>query len=323
MSTRRYRWVGTSEDELDEIIEAGAGATLEFLQRTPWVEVTVADGTRDLDLDDHMADKGYVPDTTGPTIIVSSGPHTVGTEQTILVDATTGPISVDMPVTSTRLGNDVLVMKIDSSANAVTVTRAGAETVGYDTTQTLAQRGEAVLLIGDNATANWNIAGSTRAQDIYIDNSLTELTSTNVGDAITEIFVSDSTAIKSFVAGEALTAGDVLTLNTSGEVIRTESSIASDNWRVVGIAKAAALSGATVQVYTKHGSCPPIRFGSVPGAATNGSTVWVSATTGEATLSPPTTSGNTLFIVGTLQGADGATTTPAVMLNPQFIAHRR
>jgi hypothetical protein len=378
MSAFRYRLEGISNEDLDDLIESGLSATLSLLQRALWVEVTLTDDTRELDLDDFMGTAGYVPDTTGPTVRITAGPHAVGTEHTILVDATAGPITVDLPLVANRLGNDLLVMKVDSTANAVTIDRGGVDTIGGLATQILDAQGDSVLLVGNDDNSDWSIAGSTRSEDITFDPAASILVSTNVQDALEELATGSATtshapthlsggsdevdgdrvdidytptnytpdttppevtlaveltahlagldnalAPKSFVAGEALTAGDVLTLNTSGEVIRAESSISAGNWRVVGVSKATVLSGATVSVVTKHGECPPIRFGSIPGAATNGSTVWVSPTTGEATLSPPTTSGNTLYIVGTLQGADGATTTPAVMLTPQFIAHRR
>jgi hypothetical protein len=322
MSTRRYRWRGVQSEDLDNLIEAGSGATLEFLQRTPWTEITVVDGTRDVDLDDFMEQLGYVFDSTGPTIIVTSGPHTVGTEQTVLVDATAGPVTVDMPITTTRLGNDVLVMKIDSSVNDVTVTRSGGETIDGSVTQTLAQQNDAIMLVGDATTANWHITGSRRAQDINYVNTA-PITSTNVGDAITEIINNDLASIKLFTAGEALTAGDVLTFNTSGEVIRANSSISSAIWEVIGVANETVLSGATVEVVTKTGACPTVRFGSAPAGSLNGRLVFLASSSGLATTTPPTSSGNTLFTIGTLQGADGATTTPTVLFRPQFIAHRR
>jgi hypothetical protein len=322
MSTRRYRWRGVDPDDLNNLIEAGSGPTLEFLQRTPWTEITVVDGTRDEDLDGFMEAAGYVFDSTGPTIIVTSGPHVVGTEQTVLVDATAGAVSVDMPITTTRLGNDIMVMKIDSSSNPVTVTRSGGETIDGSVTQLLTQQNDAIMMVGDSSTANWHITGSRRATDINYINTA-PITSTNVGDALTEIFNNDLTSLKSFVAGEAITTGDLLTFNTSGEVIRADSSIAGANWEVIGVANETVLSGATIQVVTKSGACPIVRFAAAPAGSLNGRLVFVSASSGLATATPPTSSGNTLFTIGTLQGADGATMTPTVLFRPQFIAHRR
>lgn len=321
MSTRRYRLLGVDPDDLDNLIEAGSGATLDLLAKALWTEVTVTDGTRDVDLDDFMGMLGYTPDTTGPTIIVNAN-HSVGTESIVLVNASGGPVQVDLSLTANRLGNDVLVMKIDSSSNAVTVARTGADTIGGATTQTLQQGGESLFLVANATTTDWSIVASTRSIDSYYDNTGTLFTSTNVQDAISEVLTSDLTSIKMFTSGEVLAVGDVLALNTSGEVILADSSIASGNWQVVGVSKEAVAASAPVQVFTKSGSFPNVRFGSAPASSLNGSLVFLDTTTGQASVTPPATTGNTFFTIGTLNGANGVTTTPTIVFRPQFIAHR-
>lgn len=323
MSTRRYRWVGTSSGDLDDIIEAGSGATLDFLQRTPWTEITVADATRDDDLDDFMAEQGYVVDTTGPTVVITSGPYVVGTEQVVLVDATTGPITVTMPLTTTRLGNDIQVQKIDASANAVTISRAGGETIDGVVTQTLSQQGDALWLIADSTNTEWQINQSRRSVDSTFDNTSTPtITADNVQDAIAEILNSDLTSIEVFTSGEALVVGDVLALDTAGDVIRANSSIATNNWEVIGISAEAVGAAVSVQVFTKSGSSPNTRFGAAPAAGLNGDLVFLDTTSGQATTTPPSLNGNAFFTIGTLRGADGATSTPTVLFRPQLIALR-
>lgn len=322
MSTRRYRWVGAYDDDLNNIIEAGSGSTISFLQRTPWTEITVADATRDTDLDDYMARFGFVPDTTGPTIIVTASPHIVGTEQVILVDATAGPVTVLMPLTSTRLGNDIQIQKIDASANAVTVSRTGGDTIDGAVTQTLAQQGDALWLVADSTNSEWQINQSRRAIDITYDNSATTITANNVQDAIDEILNSGLTSIEIFVSGEALTAGDVLALDSTGDVIRADSSIGTANYEVIGVANETVGSGVPVQVVTHTGAVPNVNFTAAPGAGANGRLVFLSTSTGLASITPPGTSGNAIFTIGTLQGADGITTSPAVVFRPQLIALR-
>jgi hypothetical protein len=323
VSTRRYRWVGTSDDDLDNFIEAGAGATLEFLQRTPWTEITVADGTRDQDLDDYMAQYGYVVDSTGPTIIVTSGPHLVGTEQVVLVDASAGPVTVNLPLTTTRLGNDIQVQKIDATANMVTVSRTGADTIDGLVSQTLSLQGDSMLVVADPSTSNWNIASSRRAEDITFDSSaLPTLTADNVQDAISDILTGDLASIEIFTSGEALTAGDLLTLNTSGDVVRADSSIGAANYEVVGVSAQTVGIGVSVQVVTHTGAVPSVRFTSAPAGALNGRLVFLSTSAGLASVAPPGAGGNAIFTIGTLQGADGATSTPTVVFRPQLIALR-
>jgi hypothetical protein len=128
---------------------------------------------------------------------------------------------------------------------------------------------------------------------------------------------------KTFTAGEALSVGDVLTLNAAGDVVRANSSISGGLWEVIGVSTQAVLGGATVRVVTKSGACPPMRFGIAPAGAFNGTLVFLDSTSGQATTTPPTAGGNTLFTVGTLQGADGISTTPTVVFRPQFLVQRR
>jgi len=130
-------------------------------------------------------------------------------------------------------------------------------------------------------------------------------------------------ADKTFIAGEALTAGDLVALNTSGEAIRADSSIAAANWEVIGVANQTVAAAAPVLVTTRSGDCPIVRFTAAPAGALNGSLVFLSTTSGLATPTPPVAVGNTIFTIGTLQGADGATATPVVVFRPQYIAQRR
>jgi len=324
MSTRRYRWQGTTPANLDDFIEIGSGATLDFFQRTPWTEITVVDGTRDVDLDDFMAAQGYVFDTTGPTVVVTAaGPYVVGTEQVVLVDATAGPVTVTMPLTTTRLGNDVQVQKIDASANAVTVTRSGAETIDGAVSQVLALQGDALWLVADPTNTEWQINQSRIARDITFDSSgLTTLTADNVQDAITDILTGDLTSIQVFTSGEALTAGDLLTLDSAGDVIRADSSIGTANYEVIGVSAQTVGIGVLVQVVTHTGALPSVRFTAAPAGALNGRLVFLSTSTGLASIAPPGAGGNAIFTIGTLQGANGVTATPKVVFRPQLIALR-
>jgi len=321
MSTFRYRLAGVSASHLDKFIEAGSGATADLLARPPWTEVTLVDNSRQPDLDECMARLGYVPDTTGPVVVASMN-HTMGTESVVLVDASGGPIQVDVPLTTARFGDELVVMKTDSSTNAVTVMRSGADTVDGAVSQSLTLQGDAIRIISDAATTNWNLIASRRVVDIGYDSSSTVLTSTNVQDALDEILTQDLGSIEVFIAGEALSVGHLVTLNTAGEVVRASSSIAGGIWEVVGVSRETVILGASVQVYTKSGSSPATRFGAAPAMAQNGSTVFLDSTSGLATLTPPTATGNAVFAVGVLRGADGVSFTPTVVFRPQVMALR-
>lgn len=121
-------------------------------------------------------------------------------------------------------------------------------------------------------------------------------------------------------AAVAVTAGDVLTLDSAGEVELADASAPALDGLAVGIALRSAAAAADVAVVTVPGSLVPVRFAAAPAAGNNGRPVYISGTAGLGTLTPPTGSGTTRFLVGFLQGADGVTTTPNVIYQPQYLS---
>jgi len=132
--------------------------------------------------------------------------------------------------------------------------------------------------------------------------------------------VSGVTATQTETAGAAITAFDLVAFNASGQVVPAISTTSSGTWDVAGVAQTAAVALATLPVTELSGLQVPVRFAVAPAAINNGDPVFLSSTAGVATLSPPTTSGNSIFRAGILVGADGATLTPEVMFRPQFIS---
>jgi hypothetical protein len=122
-----------------------------------------------------------------------------------------------------------------------------------------------------------------------------------------------------FVAGEALSLGHILTFDAAGDVVKASAVYASSIWEVTSVATAAALATASVNVATA-GMLVPILFGAAPAAGDNGKPCFLSTTAGQATLTPPGGSGNVVFSIGVIQGADGITSTPAVLFQPQYIS---
>lgn len=121
-------------------------------------------------------------------------------------------------------------------------------------------------------------------------------------------------------SGEALALGEIVRFDTSGtpgEVLKAQATTlpAAD---AMGIVKAGVGSGATVTYY-ERGSVP-VLFGSPPAAASNGSRVYLDASTaGQATLVQPTAPGTAAVFLGWLRGADGVSSTPTVQLRPEFL----
>jgi len=112
------------------------------------------------------------------------------------------------------------------------------------------------------------------------------------------------------VASSAVQLGDVLHLTSAGQVVPGDSSSLND---IIGISvdNYAPAATATVQLSGKIS----VRFAVAPAAVDNGKEVFASSVAGEASLSAPTTSGNSVIVVGKLSGADGLSTTPEVIVS--------
>jgi len=85
-----------------------------------------------------------------------TGDTTVTTSNVVVfANATSGAIDVTLYLAASNGGRTLTVKKTDSSANAVSILRAGSETIDGATSTTLYHQNEAVTLISDNS--NWLI----------------------------------------------------------------------------------------------------------------------------------------------------------------------
>ncbi len=69
----------------------------------------------------------------------------------LTIDATSGAVTVTLPVAAESLGAHIVVKKIDASGNAVTVDAAGAETIDGAANKVLAAQYDAVTVICDGS----------------------------------------------------------------------------------------------------------------------------------------------------------------------------
>lgn len=151
---------------------------------------------------------------------------------------------------------------------------------------------------------------TTLQQFVCLDPSEGAAVWKNVTQAVTEL-----------PASEAISSGDLIAVDSSGNAIRALSTFAQNKWRVIGVAINSVGIGGTVSI-AKHGDLTPVRFGAAPAAASNGKYVFLNNVAGEATIVPPSAGGQVRFLVGVLQGADGASTTPDTIFFPQYISRR-
>ena len=76
------------------------------------------------------------------------------TDGTLLVDATSGTVTITLPAASSR--KELHIKKIDSSVNAVSVARAGSDTIEGNTSASLAAQYNSITLYSDG-TSTWYI----------------------------------------------------------------------------------------------------------------------------------------------------------------------
>ena len=129
-----------------------------------------------------------------------------------------------------------------------------------------------------------------------------------------------STAPLTLVTDDALIFGDLLIINSSGNAELADSNTGIvDEARTIGSSTAAYLIGETAEINSVPGKLIPARFLVAPIAADNGKPVYLSGTPGVATLTPPTATSSIVFLLGILQSADGALTTPNILFQPNLI----
>lgn len=73
----------------------------------------------------------------------------------ILADATAGALTVTLPSAANRKGHEVVVKRMNSGTNAVTVTAASGETIDGAATRALATQYDSLTLVSDGT--NWVI----------------------------------------------------------------------------------------------------------------------------------------------------------------------
>ena len=246
----------------------------------------------------------------GNTITTSGGEGDVtftGTEDFIvtlsdmLVD-TTASISLDADTASN--------FTVDSASLTLSTTTSGTlDITSADDIQMTFETNNATAMVIDDGTSNFITFDSTTSDLAVEVNQFLDLTGAGAGVTLT--------------AGATIAVGDVVSLDSAGDVILADSNTGTDeDAYTIGVAATAATATNPVRVFTSSGDLVPVNFGAAPGAATNGSVVFVSATGGEGTLTAPTGGGNVLYKVGIMQGADGADTSPLVLLQPQYMAKR-
>lgn len=98
---------------------------------------------------------GVIPAFNTRTVDIDTG--LTASDYLVLVDATAAAVTVDLPPAASKEGYQIVVKKIDASANVVTVDASASETIDGATTKDLSSQYESVTVASDGT--EWWIVG--------------------------------------------------------------------------------------------------------------------------------------------------------------------
>lgn len=136
----------------------------------------------------------------------------------------------------------------------------------------------------------------------------------------TFINVAGSAGIE-LVAGAALTPGQLVQFNTSGQAILADNNTGTvTDAFSIGASLGTYAPAATAQIASIQGSLVTMEFAAAPAGASNGSEVFLSSVAGQATITAPSGAGEVVFSLGILAGANGVLTQVPVYFSPRLVA---
>jgi hypothetical protein len=139
-------------------------------------------GTEIVDSDKNFSVEGLVVNKSLTQKLVSkTATYTAADESVILVDSTSGVVTINLPTAASIAGRIYTIKKIDSSVNKVTIDPSGSETMDGETTLELIGQYGIIKLISDGT--NWNSLG--------YDSGWKDVSSSMVYSAYTNMVISN------------------------------------------------------------------------------------------------------------------------------------
>jgi len=277
----------------------------------------LVDTTASISLDADT-DSNFTVDT-GNLTLSTTGSGTVEITSAGLMDVNAGA-NLDVDVTGTMDFLSTGAFSIDGtgasnvsatsgSLTLSTLTSGTVDITSADDIQMTFETNNATAMVIDNGTSNFVTFDSTTGSLAVEVNQFLDIVGAGAGVTLT--------------AGAVLVTGNVVRINSSGNAILADANTGTLlDGIVAGVASAGAAAASPAKIYTVAGSLIPILFAAAPAGASNGSLVFLSGTAGQGTLTPPILPGSIVYKLGILQGANGVTTTPDVLYQPEFIAQR-
>jgi len=231
----------------------------------------------------------YSVESVDDTALIVRDQHHTATGSIVIgtyhhADATSGAIALTLPLASGIAGRILIITKEDSSTNAVTVTRAGSDTINGSTTFVLTEQYDTVILVTDETTDDvWTVAGYYSASGTGGgSSSVVDLENGNAG---------------SIVIGEPVYS------SASGEVNEAKADAVSTSYVIGLVADTTIATAATGSIAVggvleaTTGQWDTVTGGS--GGLTFGDKYFLSAAAAaRLTKTAPSTSGDVVFLVG-------------------------
>ena len=286
------------------------------------------------------------PDGTVTGLAGSLFMRDTGTGGVLYVNESTGSGTSWNPVVTSGAGGSLTLQLAYEGGNTI-VTDATNGAFDVSGTQAISLDASAAsnftvdsanLTLSTTTSGTVDITGATDIQMTFAANNATGMViddgtnnfltfDSTTGDLAVEVNqpldITGAGAVITLTAATTIAVGDVVSLDSAGDVILADANTGTDtDAYVIGIAATAATATNPVRVFTVSGNLIPVNFSAAPGAAANGSIVFVSTTGGRGSITPPAGGGSVVYKVGILQGADGVDTSPTVVYQPQFLAKK-
>ena len=220
-----------------------------------------------------------------------------------------------------NLGDRVKETSTTTGTGAVSL--AGAVT-GFVAFSSVLSNGQITFYCIENGTdfevgqGTYTSAGNTLARnEVFASTNLGSLVDWSEGTKRVFITVPADFAKRSlplvYIASVAISKGQLCTLNSSNEV--SPASVA-DDLTVIGVARSDASAGDSVLIDAAPGNEYICKFTIAPTSSDVGSRVFLTGSSGEFTITPPTVSGR-VFLCGTLTSS--GSTLSNVLFNPRLL----
>lgn len=260
----------------------------------------------------------------GNTIVMdgAGGALAISGDQDVSI-TTTSTNGILLETTSLTAGNIVL-----DSESGITIQTTGGGTGSGITLSTSVDNSGISMFTGSGALNISGTGSTTHTHDNYTLNLSGDFSANVEGSSALHCGAIGTNSLRGAFEAIARNSAEiddlgvpVYAVNNAGSVnFAAADASALSTAKVVGLSLAAqTTAGLVFDAVCLAGSIAQVRFATAPAATDIGSYVYLSETTGRATLTPPSGSGSVVYELGILVTADGSSVVPRILFNPRFV----